>query len=123
MHNIWRTYGGWWNGNPAKLLPAPEATLAAEVIGLAGGTGPVVKRALALAETGDLRTACELIEFAVKSAPGDAEVNVARVEINARRRMDASSLMAKGIFEAAVRQSAERAGVPVPEMSRARPLA
>ncbi len=122
VHNIWRTYGGWWGGNPAKLLPTREAVLAAEVVSLAGGLGPVIDRTTALAEAGDLRTACELIEFAVQASPNDPAVNRARVEIYARRRRDASSLMAKGIFEAAVRESAERAGVAVPEMSRAQAL-
>lgn len=123
VHNIWRTYGGWWSGNPAKLLPTREKTLALEVVGLAGGAAAVVARALALSNADDLRTACELIEFAVQAEPSNVEVNTARVEIYARRRMEASSLMAKGIFESAVHESAEKAGVPVPEMSRARPLA
>ena len=55
VHNIWRTYGGWWSGNPAKLLPTREATLAHEVVALAGGTRAVIDRALALADAGDLR--------------------------------------------------------------------
>ncbi len=29
VHNIWRLYGGWYDGNPAHLKPAPEASLGA----------------------------------------------------------------------------------------------
>ena len=28
VRNVWRLYGGWWDGNPASLKPAPEAALA-----------------------------------------------------------------------------------------------
>ena len=34
VRNIWRLYGGWWNGDPAELKPAPAATLATEMVNL-----------------------------------------------------------------------------------------
>jgi glyoxylase-like metal-dependent hydrolase (beta-lactamase superfamily II) len=37
VRNLWRLYGGWYDGNPANLKPAPEAALAAEIATLAGG--------------------------------------------------------------------------------------
>ena len=37
MHTVWRQYGGWWDGNPATLKPAPERALALELAALAGG--------------------------------------------------------------------------------------
>ena len=33
VRNIWRLYGGWWDGNPAHLKPAPDAELARELAG------------------------------------------------------------------------------------------
>jgi alkyl sulfatase BDS1-like metallo-beta-lactamase superfamily hydrolase len=119
VRNIWRTYGGWWDGNPAKLMPAREATLAAELVALAGGPAPLVARARALADAGDLRTACELVELAVRAVPDDRDGHAARAELYARRRQAASSLMAKGIYEAAARQSADAAGIDPPSMVKA----
>ncbi len=123
VNNIWRTYGGWWGGNPAKLLPAREVRVAEEIVALSGGLTPLIDRAVVLADAGDLRTACELIELAVKASPQDVAVNTARSDIYARRRKEATSLMAKGIFEAAARESATRAGIEPPEMHRTRALA
>ena len=37
VRNIWRLYGGWYDGNPARLKPAPDARLAQELAALAGG--------------------------------------------------------------------------------------
>src|SRR5215210_5135367 len=31
VRNVWRLYGGWYDGNPSHLKPAPEAALAAEL--------------------------------------------------------------------------------------------
>jgi glyoxylase-like metal-dependent hydrolase (beta-lactamase superfamily II) len=40
VRNVWRLYGGWWDGNPATLKPAPERALAAELADLAPGRPP-----------------------------------------------------------------------------------
>jgi glyoxylase-like metal-dependent hydrolase (beta-lactamase superfamily II) len=37
VRNIWRLYGGWYDGEPDHLLPAPRAEQAREWITLAGG--------------------------------------------------------------------------------------
>ncbi len=51
VHTVWRQYGGWWDGNPATLKPAPERALAAELAALAGGPGALADRALELLAT------------------------------------------------------------------------
>ncbi|MBE1583439.1 alkyl sulfatase dimerization domain-containing protein [Nonomuraea angiospora] len=35
VRNLWRLYGGWYDGNPAHLKPAPEAAPAKSVAELA----------------------------------------------------------------------------------------
>ena len=52
VRTVWRLYGGWWDGNPATLKPAPERTLALELAELAGGATALADRALALMEEG-----------------------------------------------------------------------
>ncbi len=71
VRNIWRQYGGWWDGNPARLKPPADEVLAREVAALAGGTSALVERARAVAEAGDLRLACQLVEWAAAAAPDD----------------------------------------------------
>jgi len=104
VRNIWRLYGGWWDGAPSRLKPAPDAAVAAEVARLAGGPMALARRALELMDT-DLRLACHLADWAGWAAPDDREVHEARAQVFQRRRDDEQSLMAKGIFKAAVRES------------------
>jgi hypothetical protein len=70
VRNVWRRYGGWWDGNPAHLLPPRERALAAEVAALAGGAAALVARAEAVAAD-DLALACQLAEWAAAAAPDD----------------------------------------------------
>ena len=49
VRNLWRMYGGWYDGNPANLKPAKDAALAAEIAALAGGAQQLAARAQALA--------------------------------------------------------------------------
>jgi glyoxylase-like metal-dependent hydrolase (beta-lactamase superfamily II) len=122
VRNIWRTYGGWWDGNPAHLLPARQRDVAEEVAALAGGAGVLAARALQLMADGSVRLAAELVEMAVLAEPADTSAHEARVEVFARLRHEATSLMAKGIFEAAANESAAAAGIEAPTFGRARPI-
>ena len=106
VRNVWRMYGGWWDADPAHLKPAPAGQLAAEIVALAGGVAAMVTRAVELAEASEFRLACHLVEFAANAAPHDQEVHAARSAIYGARRTAESSLMSKGVFGAAARESA-----------------
>jgi glyoxylase-like metal-dependent hydrolase (beta-lactamase superfamily II) len=113
VRNVWRLYGGWWDGAASRLKPSPDAHLATALAELAGGVDVLVRRAEAAASDGDLRLACHLADLAGWAAPDDPDVHRARAEIYLARRKQEPSLMAKGIFAAAARESqlvAERPG-------------
>jgi glyoxylase-like metal-dependent hydrolase (beta-lactamase superfamily II) len=105
VRNIWRQFGGWWDGAPSRLKPAPDSAVAAEIAALAGGPQVLMDRALALGEAGEFRLACHLADLAGWAAPTDAGVHAGRASIYRSRRSSESSLMAKGIFGGAARES------------------
>jgi alkyl sulfatase BDS1-like metallo-beta-lactamase superfamily hydrolase len=109
INNIWRLYGGWYDGNPSRLKPAPDAALAAEVANLSGGVDALVNRAESLAEADELRLACHLIEMAVMAEPDNKRAHGSRAAIYARRRNSEGSLMSRGIFGAAASESQGKA--------------
>jgi alkyl sulfatase BDS1-like metallo-beta-lactamase superfamily hydrolase len=101
VRNVWRLYGGWWDGNPANLKPAPEATVARELAALAGGADRLAARARELASAGDLPLACHLAELAGRAAPDDPAIRAARSEVYRQRAKSERSLMARGVYAAA----------------------
>src|SRR5580700_7928944 len=120
VRNVWRLYGGWWDGNPATLKPAPESALAGELADLAGGASVLADRALALVESAApgtdaapaLRLAGHLAELAALAAPTDPGVHRARAAVFARLSETATSTMAKGVFTWTARESEGRSAEP-----------
>jgi alkyl sulfatase BDS1-like metallo-beta-lactamase superfamily hydrolase len=107
VRNVWRLYGGWWDGNPASLKPAPDSLVARELAALAGGAVRLAERARELAGRGELRLAGHLAELAAQAEPEDPSVHAARAEVLDRRVQEETSLMAKGIFGWAAKESRE----------------
>jgi glyoxylase-like metal-dependent hydrolase (beta-lactamase superfamily II) len=110
VRNLWRLYGGWWDGNPAHLLPAPEAELARALAELAGGARALAAAAERAQAAGRLALACQLVELAAQAEPEDAGVHAIRTAVYAERRRRETSLMAKGVYGAAARESRAKAG-------------
>ena len=104
VRNVWRFYGGWYDGEPDRLLPAPRAAEAAEWVTLAGGLRPVLERARAHLDHGNLQLACHLIEHAAAAAPSP-EVHELRAQIYDARAAAQDSSMARGIFAFAAASS------------------
>jgi alkyl sulfatase BDS1-like metallo-beta-lactamase superfamily hydrolase len=73
VRDVMRRYMGWYDGNPSMLFPSPRAAVAHEVVALAGGIGPVLDRARALAgseSTDDVQMALHLVDFVIFHADG-----------------------------------------------------
>lgn len=105
VRNVWRQFGGWYDGNPAHLKPAPDEALAAEIAALAGGAHVLADRALELARDGSHRLACHLAQLAGDAKPADHAVHAARAEVYALRAAGERSTMSTGIFRWAEAES------------------
>jgi alkyl sulfatase BDS1-like metallo-beta-lactamase superfamily hydrolase len=101
VRNLWRLYGGWYDGNPAHLKPAPDAAVARELAALAGGAARLAERATALAAAGELALACHLAQWAAQAAPEDAGISAARAAVYRQRAETEPSVMARGVFTGA----------------------
>ena len=110
VRNVVRHLGGWYSGVPSELKPAPRRALAREIAELAGGLGPLLARARAALEAGELQIASHLVDFAADAEPASSEVHALRAEVYARRVSAETSTMSKGVFGAAARESREKAG-------------
>lgn len=105
VRNVWRRYGGWYEGEPDNLLPAPRTEQAREWVTLGGGTDAVIARARDLATAGDHRLACHLVEFAVLADPQSDEAHRARADIYSARAGKQESSMVRNILNHAALSS------------------
>ena len=114
VRNVWRLYGGWYDGIPSNLKPARGAAVASELADLAGGSLALARRAEALAGAGQLAVACHLIDLAAAADPASTTVHGIRADIYWQRRAEQQSIMAAAIYESAARESAATAGIDLP---------
>ncbi len=108
VRNIWRLYGGWWDGNPSHLRPANDRVLASELAELAGGASTLASRAEALADEGSdeaLRLAGHLAEMAWLASPEDEGIQGVRQRVFHVLAQHATSTMSRGVFTWAERES------------------
>ncbi|MGE3636877.1 MAG: alkyl sulfatase dimerization domain-containing protein [Sandaracinaceae bacterium] len=108
VKNLWRLYGGWWDGDPSTLKPAPRSQLADELAELCGGALELAKRARDLSDADEHRLACHLAELAGLAAPHDRQVLALRAEVYRARVKGETSLMAKSVFTAASEEPPNR---------------
>ena len=104
VRNLWRLYGGWYDGVPSHLKPVPEKALADEIAILAGGAASVAERAKQVLAQGDVRMATHLAEWAHLAAPDDEGCCLLAQTVYAKRAEVETSLMAKGIFASASKE-------------------
>ncbi len=102
--NVFRLYGGWWDGNAANMLPAHSEDVAAALIG-ATGAEPILQRARQLRDEGSLQVACHLADFVCKGDPRNKEAWELWRDLFQARAAAEESLMARGAFKAAVREA------------------
>ncbi len=105
IRNVWRMYGGWYDGNPARLKPPSDNAIAMETATMLGGVEPLIRKALELRANGELAMASHFIELAVLAEPDNRHVHKARARIYKERRYEELSLMAQGIFGYAAKES------------------
>jgi alkyl sulfatase BDS1-like metallo-beta-lactamase superfamily hydrolase len=108
VRNIWRLYGGWWDGNPATLRPANDRRVASELCDLAGGSNVLSSRAEELLEEGSdeaLRLAGHLAEMAWLATPDDEGVQAVRQRVFHVLASNATSTMSRGVFRWAERET------------------
>jgi alkyl sulfatase BDS1-like metallo-beta-lactamase superfamily hydrolase len=105
--NVYRLYGGWYSGDPADILPAHSGDIARELVGVCGAE-PLLARARALRDAGDLQIACHIADFVRKGDPDNRAAWLLWRDLFAARSEAESSLMARGAFHSAVREAEAR---------------
>ncbi len=105
VRNVWRLYGGWYDGTPSHLEPASMRDLGSEVAGLAGGATALAARAVEHAREGRWRVAGHLADWALAAAPDHPDVQRDHAEVYEGRAKQTRVLMTRGIYRDAARRS------------------
>ncbi len=110
--NVYRLYGGWYDGDPADILPSHSHDIARELVGVCGAE-PLLDRARALRDAGDpdgrsLQMACHIADFVRKGDPDNRDAWLLWRDLFQARTATEPALMPRGVFHSAVRDAEAR---------------
>jgi alkyl sulfatase BDS1-like metallo-beta-lactamase superfamily hydrolase len=110
VRNLLRLWGGWWNGNAADLLPATWQAQSREIAAMAGGVGALVRRGREHLAAGETKLAAHVAEWATRAEPADRGAQELKRDVYAKRLDEEPSLMAQGIYRAAMNDARRALG-------------
>ena len=71
IHDVYRRYTGWYDGNPSELFPSKGADIAAEMLNIIGSE-KVTERARQLQREGNIQLALHLVDFVIKGTEDES---------------------------------------------------
>jgi len=89
VRGIYEGYNGWFDGNVANMYDQPVSAVYPDLLELAGGAEPVVKRAKEAVEKGDVVKALRLTEMVLANRPDNKPA--LEVRLGALRSLSAKS--------------------------------
>ena len=81
VYNVYRWYHGYFDHNPAHLLPRPEKEVMKEILGLIGDSEKIVKRAEELFNEGQAQLALEVLDVLIQAKPDNIKARKLRMGI------------------------------------------
>ena len=81
VYNVYRWYHGYFDHNPAHLLPRPEKEVMNEIFGLIGDSKTIIKRAEELYSEGQSQLALELLDVLLQIKPSNIEARKLRIKL------------------------------------------
>jgi len=81
VFNVYRWYHGYFDGNPAHLLPRPEKEVIGELYNLIGDSDKILGRAKDLLENNQAQLAIEVLDILIQSDPENIGARKLRIEL------------------------------------------
>ena len=81
VYNVYRWYHGYFDHNPAHLLPRPEKEVMNEIFGLIGNSEKIIYRAEELFSKGQTQLALEVLDVLIQAKPDNIEARKLRMKL------------------------------------------
>ncbi len=81
VYNVYRWYHGYFDGNPANLLPKPEKEVMKEIHGLIVSSDKILGRARELLDQNQAQLALQVLDVLIQAEPENIEARKLRIEL------------------------------------------
>ncbi len=81
VYNVYRWYHGYFDDNPAHLLPRPEKEVKAEIFGLIEDPNKILNRARELFDNDQSQLGLQILDVLIQADPENIEARKLRIEL------------------------------------------
>ncbi len=98
VFNVYRWYHGYFDDNPAHLLPRPQKEVMGEIFSLIGGSNTILKRSQELLDNNQAQLALEVLDVLIQADLEDIEARKMRIKLLKNIGKDDFSLMSRNAW-------------------------
>ena len=98
VFNVYRWYHGYFDHNPANLLPRPEKEVMAEIYDLIGGPEKILSRAEQLYKQNQAQLALQVLDILIQADPENLYARELRIKLLERLGADDYCLMSRNTW-------------------------
>jgi glyoxylase-like metal-dependent hydrolase (beta-lactamase superfamily II) len=98
VFNTYRWYHGYFDGNPANLLPRPEKEVMAELMKVIGDPQKVLDKAEALYQTNQAQLGLEVLDVLIQAEPENVKARQMRMKLLKKIRRGDNNLMSRNAY-------------------------
>ena len=98
VYNIYRWYHGYFDHNPAHLLPRPDREVNTEIFNLIGDADAILKRSQTLFEKGQVQLSLQVLDVLLKQEPDHIEARKLHLKILKKLCEDDYCLMSRNTW-------------------------
>ncbi|MFW9987330.1 MAG: alkyl sulfatase dimerization domain-containing protein [Candidatus Odinarchaeota archaeon] len=98
VYNVYRWYHGYFDDNPAHLLPRPEKEVLNEIYNLIGDSQKILKRVNELFIQNQTQLALQILDILIQTEPKNVDARRLRIELMKNLGANDISLMSKNAW-------------------------
>ncbi|MHA2184684.1 MAG: alkyl sulfatase dimerization domain-containing protein [Promethearchaeota archaeon] len=98
VFNVYRWYHGYFDSNPAHLLPRPEKEVMGEIANLIGDVSKILKRSEELLNQDQAQLALEVLDILIQAEPENIDARKLRIKILGKIGKEDNCLMSRNAW-------------------------
>ncbi|MFX1380286.1 MAG: alkyl sulfatase dimerization domain-containing protein [Promethearchaeota archaeon] len=104
VYNVYRWYHGYYDHNPAHLIPRPEKEVMKEVYSLIGSREKLIDQVKNLNEKGEFQLALQILDILIQSEPEDIEALKLRMRLVKNIAQNDTCIMSKNAYYYSIKE-------------------
>ncbi|MFX0038765.1 MAG: alkyl sulfatase dimerization domain-containing protein [Promethearchaeota archaeon] len=108
IYNVYRWYHGYYDHNPAHLIPRPEKEVMREIYSLVGSEEKLIKHVNNLYERGQYQLALQVLDILIQCEPENIEALKVRIKLVKNLAQNDTCVMSRNAYYYSIRKDKKK---------------